>query len=364
MTSSISRLDKNFEIPNVDKPMDWYDLADLPTEGQGWPGQAPGRYGRLPAKAKAVVRDPVWNLGLHSAGMAIRFVTDASEIAGSWDVINASALMPHMAPTGTSGVDLYVWKDERWRWCGSGRPDTTGKTITFTNMLLESAVPAKRTYTLYLPLYNGVSGVRIGVTPGSLFEAAPARSAGKDKPICFYGTSITQGGCASRPGMAYPSIIGRYLDLPQINLGFSGNGKMEPEMAELLAQIDPCLFVLDPVGNNTEKDVQERGEPLIQTLRKTHPTTPIVMVEYTIPQNAHMVPAGTAQYLGKNKAWRVIYDSLIKQGDQNLYYIPCDDLYGDDDESTVDGGHATDLGFYRMAQAITPVLKNILENQA
>lgn len=362
MTSALAKLDKNFEIPNVTKPIEWYDLDGLSNEGQAWPSEATGRYGRLPAKAKEIVRSPVWHLGTHSAGLAVRFVTNSTTIAASWDVIGEALAMNHMPATGMSGLDLYVRSDGRWRWAGVTRPDGKGGQ-TFTQIMIEGIKPAQREFMLYLPLYNSVSGVRIGVDPGSSFAAAPARPAGKDKPVCFYGTSILQGGCASRPGMAYPSIIGRYLDLPQINLGFSGNGLMEPEVAQLLSEIDCCMYVLDPLPNNTKQGVEERAEPLIRKIRSTHPNTPIVMVENIIYQNGHLHPARFERYTTSNAAWRVIFDKLISEGDKNLYYIPCDDLLGDDDEGTVDGTHATDLGFYRMAQAITPTLKKILSTK-
>lgn len=363
MTTNLAKLDKNFAIPNVTMPLEWYDLAELPTEGQGWTGQAPGRYGRLPAKAKGVVRDAVWHLGTLAAGLAVRFVTDSSTIAASWDIVNEALAMNHMPATGMSGLDLYVKSEGRWRWTAVTRPDGKGAQ-TFTQIMIDEIKPIEREYMLYLPLYNEASGVRVGVKPGSTFKAAPARPQGKDKPVCFYGTSILQGGCASRPGMAYPSIIGRYLDRPQINLGFSGNGLMEPEVAELLSEVDASMFVLDPLPNNQKDGVEERGEALVRKIRSTHPSTPIVMVENVIYQQAHIHPARHERYTSSNAAWRVIFDKLVSEGDKNLFYIPCDDLLGDDDEATVDGTHATDLGFYRMAQAITPTLKKIFQSNA
>lgn len=363
MTSAVAKLDKNFEIPNITTPLEWYDIANLPTEGQGWTGEAPGRFGRLPAKAEGVVRDAVWQLGKHSAGMAVRFVTDSVTIAASWDLVNEGLAMAHMPATGMSGLDLYIRSEGRWRWAAITRPEGKGAQ-THTQLMVDGIKPGEHEYLLYLPLYNAVSGVRIGVQPGSVFKAAPARAQGQDKPICFYGTSILQGGCASRAGMAYPSIIGRYLDLPQINLGFSGNGIMEPEVADLLAELDPCMYVLDPLPNNEKQGIEERGEALVQKIRAAHPTTPIVMVENIVYQNGHILKLRHDRSTSSNDAWRVIFDKLVKQGDKNLYYIPGDQLLGDDDEATVDGTHGTDLGFYRMAKTITPYLKKIFQGNS
>jgi lysophospholipase L1-like esterase len=360
MTTTLAKIDPNFALANVTDPLDWYDMADLPTEGQGWPGEAPGRYGRLPERFKSLAREPVWHLGQMSAGLAIRFVTDSTDICVSWDITGPALAMNHMPATGMSGIDLYVRSGGRWRWAGITRPDGNEGNRTFTQWLLQGASAQKREYMMYLPLYNSVSGVRVGVRPGSHFAPAAPRPQGQDVPMCFYGTSILQGGCASRPGMAYPAIISRYLDLPHINLGFSGNAKMEPDMAKLLAELDPCVFVLDPLPNNTKDEIIERGRNLVETIRKARPDTPIVMVENIIYQQGHIVGARYDRYTSSNKAWLAIYDQLILEGDQNLYYIPCTDLLGDDDEGTVDGTHATDLGFYRMAQAITPYLQSIL----
>src|ERR1017187_7975974 len=136
----------------------------------------------------------------------------------------------------------------------------------------------RREYLLYLPLYNGVEEVKIGVPPEAKFESALPRPAGL-KPIVFYGTSIVQGGCASRPGMAYPAILGRRLDRPQINLGFSGNAWSEPEVAQLLAELDPAAYVLDPLPNMKEEWVVPRLARFVEILRGAHPKTPIVLVE-------------------------------------------------------------------------------------
>src|SRR5205085_2015483 len=137
----------------------------------------------------------------------------------------------------------------------------------------------QREFLLYLPLYNGVSSVEIGIAKGSTLAKGPARPPERQKPIVFYGTSITQGGCASRPGMVHTAILGRRLDRPVINLGFSGSGRMEPAMATLLAELDPAVYVLDCLPNMSAAEVAERMEPFVRTLRKAHPRTPIVMAE-------------------------------------------------------------------------------------
>ena len=177
----------------------------------------------------------------------------------------------------------------------------------------------------------------------------------------FYGTSITQGGCASRPGMAYPAILGRWLDMPTINLGFSGNGRMDPPLTDLLAELDVAAYVIDCCPNMTPELVAERTEPLVNGLRAAHPDTPIVLVENIEYQAAAALPNARAGYTAKSQALRAAYERLTDAGVEGLHYVEGEPLFGNDGEATVDGTHATDLGFMRMAEGLLSVLQGILE---
>ncbi len=333
----------------------WYDAAALPLDGKGWNDVAV-YYDRLPARAEGVVRAPVWGLSRDSAGMAIRFMTDSPTIGARWLLRDESLSMAHMPATGVSGLDLYVKHAGRWLWVANGRPSSATMQAT-----LVTGVPAgMHEYLLYLPLYNGVSSVHIGIKAETSLAAPAERPEDRRRPVVFWGSSITQGGCASRPGMAYPAIIGRMMDRPAINLGFSGNGQMEPEMAVFIAELDAEIFVVDCCPNLKPEEIAVRTEPVVQILREARPDTPIVLVENIIYQEGYFVPSMREAYEKKNAEIKAAYERLIAAGVTNLYYIPCDNLLGDDAEGTVDGTHATDLGFLRMAQAITPVLNAIL----
>ncbi|MCP4643984.1 MAG: hypothetical protein GY851_26310, partial [bacterium] len=215
-------------------------------------------------------------------------------------------------------------------------------------------------FMMNLPLYNGVEKLEIGVPEGATLEKAPAYPADR-KPIVFWGTSILQGGCASRPGMVYTSILQRRLGYPAINLGFSGNGKMDPELTEFLTEVEASMFVIDCCPNMQPNTITERTEPLVHRLREAWPETPIVLVENIQYQAGAFLPAKREAYENKNAALRAAYDRLMAEGVKGLHYIPCDNLLGDDTEATVDGTHATDLGFMRMAEDMEPVLRKILE---
>ncbi len=330
-------------------------IREARIEGQAWANtKAP--FDRLPAKAEGIVRDPVWNLSRHSAGIAARFVTDAVQIDVRWTLKQERLALPQMAATGVSGIDLYIRDRGRWRWLATARPT---KFPTNEWSLVKEMTGGRHEYMLYLPLYNGVESVEIGLSEGATFTPGPARPAGV-RPVLVYGTSIVQGGCAARPGMAYPAIVGRKLDWPMINLGFSGNGRSEPEVVRLLAELDPAVFVLDSLPNLSPELVAERVGPFVDTLRKSRPTRPIVLVENVVYQNADFIASRRESYQGKNAALRKIYGERIAAGDQNLYYIRAEELLGDDGEGTVDGTHPTDLGFLRMSEAVVRVVQPLL----
>jgi hypothetical protein len=219
----------------------WTDIWELGVEGQGWQ-DTKATYDRLPARAEGKVRAAVWGLSRNSAGIHVRFITDVTSIHARWAVTSSNLAMPHMAATGVSGLDLYVKTEQgKWRWLAVGRPDKQ----TNNAALISNLPTGRREYLLYLPLYNGTHFVELGVPEGASIVKAGPWGAGTRKPMLFYGTSILHGACASRPGMVHSAMLGRRFQFPHINLGFSGNGKMEPELAEFLAELDPSVYVLD-----------------------------------------------------------------------------------------------------------------------
>jgi len=338
--------------------LSWYDVRRLDLEGKGWT-DTKSFYDRLPAKAEATVRKPVWDLSRHSAGMCVRFITDANEIHARWTLISKSLAMPHMPATGVSGLDLYVRDaDGKWKWLAVGRPTQ----FPTNSVTLVKDIPADtREYLLYLPLYNGVTSVEIGIPEGSTLRKAAPYPEGR-KSIVFYGTSITQGGCASRTGMVHTAILGRRLNYPVINLGFSGNGRMETEMADLLAELDPSVYILDCLPNMNGQMVAERVPPFVKRLRQAHPETPILLVEDRSYSDAFLVTSRRQQNEENRRQLHLAYSRLQSEGVKQLYYLPGNRLLGDDRDNlaTVDGSHPTDLGFMRQADAFYEALKPIL----
>jgi len=340
--------------PKIEQGTAWYDVQAWGVEGRGWTDT--NRYfDRLPGKADGVVRAPVWQLSRHSSGMCVRFETDATIISARYKLLLPSLAMPHMPATGVSGLDLYAQDEQgRWRWLSVTRP-SGGPTIKAD--LVKGMTPGKRAYMVYLPLYNGVESLEIGVPQQAAFQPLPPRTA---RPIVFYGTSITHGGCASRPGMAYPAILGRRLDRPTINLGFSGNGRMDAEVVELLAELDPAVYVIDCLPNMDGAAVAARTEPLVRRLRQARPDVPIVLVEDRSFSSAPFLPARREHHAECRAALRKTYDKLVAAGVPKLVYVEGEPLLGDDGEATVDGSHPTDLGMMRMADILQRVLSPLL----
>lgn len=355
MSKSIQELDPNFRAPVIEDGLAWHSITNTDVEGLGWPEES-DVFCRLPNRAKCLIPEPVWNLSQWSPGVAVHFFTDAPSISARWSLRNENLAMNHMPASGVSGVDLYARDGAQWRWCGTGRP---AEFPTTTGLLLQDVMPGEREYLLYLPLYNGTTELSIGV-PESANLKIEKRA---QKPICFYGTSIVHGGCAARTGMSYPAIIGRALDRPHINLGFSGNGRSESEVAQLLAELDPAVYVLDPLPNMTPELIRERIEPFVHTLRAARPSTPIVLVENITYQAEWIKREEVRPSQAKNVALREAYANLQKAEVANLHYVGGKDLLGDDGEGTVDGVHPTDVGFMQMARVLAPVIKPLLSDE-
>ncbi len=346
--------------------INWWDPAENTfhvIEGQAWPDNVQSSYDRLPAKAEKNVRQPVWNLSKHSAGLLVRFWTNAPNIHVRYQV-GGNHAMPHMPATGVSGMDLYAKNsDGGWLWC-RGRY-SFGDTIkyNFTGINPEEQYHKMgREYRLYLPLYNSVQWLEIGVPDGTRFDPLPVRL---EKPIVIYGTSIAQGACASRPGMAWTSILERKMDRPVINLAFSGNGRLEPELIDLLTEIDAKVYVLDCLPNLVQtkdrplEEVHRRIKASVNGLRQKRKNTPILLVEHDGYSDGATNPQRYKAYSELNEVMREAFAELQAGGIKGIYLLTKKQInMGMDD--FVDGTHPTDLGMVHYADAYEKTLREIL----
>lgn len=306
-------------------------------------------YDRLPASFKDKVRKPVWDLSKNSAGISLRFNSNSTSIKVKWSLLNDTK-MNHMAETGIKGIDLYCKLNGIWTYVNTGRPTAKENEAT----LISSLSPVEREFKLYLPLYDGTTKVEIGIDNSSMITKP---TADKQLPIVFYGTSILQGGCASRPGMVFTSIISRKLNVDCINFGFSGNGRMDPPMAELISGIKASFYVIDCLPNMTAKQVTDSVIPLATAIRTKNPKTPIVFVE-NVEYTRAIFQADLKKSMNeKNQALKTEFDKLVRGGMKGLVYISATGSIGTDNEGTVDGTHLTDLGFIRYADYLIAKFK-------
>lgn len=331
----------------------YYDASKFEIIGKGF-SNTESPYDRLPAFLKDTLRPALWELSKNSAGIAVRFCSNTTTIGVKWEALFVNN-MSHMAATGVRGLDLYSYEKDHWQYMCTARPGEKKSQVK----LISNMQPIEREYMLYLPLYDGVVSVDIGIAPNAVIKKPNLQFPRTEKPVVFYGGSITQGGCASRPGMAYPSIIERKMNIETINLGFSGNGSMDWEILEAMLTINASCYVIDCLGNCDIQRVNERGYKFISRLLKEKKGIPVIMVGeigFTQSYFDHTIKQKIDE---KNKIWRNIYERLKDEANSNLYFISQNDLIGDDYEGTVDGRHFTDLGFQRCAEKILEALNLI-----
>lgn len=266
--------------------------------------------------------------------------------------------MTHMTDTGTKGLDLYAIVDGQWRHVCSAQPQ--GKISERT--IIANMDPVEREYMLYLSLYDGVSFLEIGVDEGATLDQPAVDRPSREKPIVMYGTSILQGGCANRPGMAHTNIISRRLDREVINLGFSGNALLDMEIAELMASVeDPGLYVLDYAPNAYADMIDANGETFFRVIRDAHPDVPVIFIEDVIFPHTVFDKEILAEVTLKNEAQKRLFLKLKKAGEKNIYYIAAEGMIGDDGEATVDAIHFTDLGMMRYVDHVLPTIQKALK---
>lgn len=318
-----------------------------------------GFYNRLPDRAQEVLRKRVWDLSRQTAGESINFTTNAKEIKVRYKVKLRKA-MNHMPATGVSGVDLYTYDrdgNEVWLTAKYAFKDT----VTYNYGPIDALdVRAKyRRYTLYLPLYNEVEWLEIGVEEGAKFTfEAPSRS----KPIVAYGTSICQGACASRPAMAWTNILQRRLGRPVINLGFSGNAMHETPIIDMIADIDAAVYILDGMPNSfsiPSPALQDTLSKAIRHLRNKRPDIPIILADHSgYPQNKVYKTYKEDQEHAL-KALEEVYQKLSHEGVKGLYRLRYDQI-AMTSEMMIEGLHMSDYGMTRYADAYEPLLREIL----
>ncbi len=316
-------------------------------------------FNRLEQQSQGKVRPKVWQLSQHSAGLSIRFQSDSPYIAANWS-LERERHMRNMTDIATSGLDLYIRKDSSWKYVASAIPNDLHNHQILTHNLSNSP----QEYLLYLPLYNDITDLEIGVLPESNLSFEKKEE--DVLPIVIYGTSITQGASASRPGLAYPSILSRTLGKEIINLGFSGNGRMEMELAEVICGIPNQLIIIDCTPNMSPVDISTYASSFINQIRDCHPDIPILIIENipnaSAPWNHEDAETWGSQTfeMQQTRTIREIFLQLQNKGMEDMHYLSSDGLIGNDTEATIDGIHPNDIGMMRIANQLEPVIRSIL----
>ena len=289
-----------------------------------------------------------------SAGISIRFCTNASQIVVRWTVMEDN-IMDHMAFTGIKGIDLYAFVNGSWKYVNTGR--VKGKNNDFT--LVKSDVGIYREYLLNLPLYDGVESLSIGVNSSADITQPKENYLIVKKPVVYYGSSIAQGGCASRPGMAFTNILSRAIDRSFINMGFSGSGTFDLPVGEAMCETDASLYAIDCNPNTQTELIYDRAIELVKLLKKKRPEVPVLLVEAFYYENGFVKQEESGNEK-KNIELQRAFKTLKESGIKELYYKKGDGLIGYDHEGTVDGVHPNDLGMMRIAESLKPAIQKII----
>jgi hypothetical protein len=340
-------------------PPVWHTPWEKPFKlaGMGWP--LPGRiFRRLPVKTEWPLPPAVDALAWNTAGLQLRFRTDSSRIHLRVK-LRAPADMDHMTATGQCGFDLYLGDFGAMRYTATTRFKRARSDYEVVLALFPRR--AWRTCTLNFPLYQGVNELSVGLDAGA--RLAPPPPYRHPRPVVIYGTSITQGGCASRPGMAFTNILSRRLACEFINLGFSGNGRGEPEVAKIIATLPPPpLFIMDFEANCGDiAQMRERLPLFLEILRRRWPRTKFLVLTRNRYARELYDPADRAARLARAALQRQVVNRRRRAGDRNIFFMNGERLLGSDfEECAVDGVHPTDLGFWRMAEGLEQPIRKLL----
>lgn len=348
----ISKLDINFSSSDArNETYKYYSVFDSPFILEGFPWhKTNGDFYRLPKEKAYLFSESIRELAYNTSGGAVSFCTDSPKISISAK-IHHYGNMNHIPRTGEQGFDIYIKKEGKYSFVCNVCPDF--RSLSFSKEADLTLFGGMNEYIIYMPLYSGVSEFNIGILPE--YALAPPSPHKIEKPFLFYGSSITQGGCASRPGTSYTSILARKFDVPIINFGFSGNAKGELAMAEIIASIDASCFIYDYDHNSpTPEHLQKTHKPFFDLYRSIQPDTPIIIVSH---------PYTGASINNPEKRFEIIkntYTSAVNSGDKNVYFVNGYNFFSPECRSdfTVDGCHPTDLGFYFMAKHIAQAINH------
>lgn len=346
--------------------MKWYDPMDgaIPNIcGRAWNSEIGGKYNRLPQRFQANMPKAVWRLSQQCAGMYIHFKTNAKTIWIRYTLTQSTLWQGNMPPLNHSGIDLYGFdKNGESHWMANQMNYQLhlkeGDTAVFKydDILIPESGKQGLKYELFLPTYNGVKSMQIGVPENAIFSFQGQE---KEKPVVIYGTSITQGAAASRPGLIWTNILKRETGIPFINLGFSGSALMESPIFEALSEINARAFIIDCIPNSfryyNDNTIQERFPAGIKKIRSKS-DAPIIIAECIVGNDQTFVSQKDAKKVKANAILKKVFKQLQDEGIKNLYYITAEDFNMPRD-AMIEGTHPNDIGMMVYANTYEKALK-------
>lgn len=327
------------------------DAASLTLAGQVFPIQ--GTYHRVDTTAFSQLPAAVSKLLTQGAGLAISFKTNSTALRAKWCVTKARQLN-NMTAIANKGLDLYIRENGKWQYAGVGRPDS----VCSEYEIVRNMDRTEKECLLYLPLYDELKSLLIGIDPGAFIQPMPDPFR---KRVVIYGSSIVQGASASRPGMAYPARLSRQTGIHFLNLGLSGSAKMEKSVADLVSTVPADAYILDCVPNSTPEQISKRTAYLVRTIRSKHPHAPIIMVQSIFRESGYFDKSVGDRVRQQNGNYLKEFERLKQEGVKHLYFISAENMLGDDHEGTTDGTHPNDIGFDRMIQVLQPRILEVLK---
>ncbi len=354
----ITKIDKNFtQAQSEDGIFTYYNPYEKPFSFEGFPWYTHNgnKIYRLPIEHKELYTRQQDGLSNHSAGGVLRFKTNSEKLSikASFEGISR---FPHMQLTGSAGFDVYKKEGDTWRFIANLFPNTLTDNYTDKQCNIQSGGQMCE-YIIYMPVYSIVEKCAVGVETGA--EILPPNPHKIEKPVLFYGSSITQGACSSRPGTSYTARLTRAVDAELINLGFSGNALGESYMAEFIASLDLSVFVLDYDWNApTPEHLENTHKPFFDIFRKKHPDTPVIIISAP-----YVNAAKKEEIMYRRDIIKATYDAAVASGDKNVYFVDGTTFFegAEISDFSVDLSHPNDYGFALMTEKILPVLEKALE---
>ncbi len=360
MKDNIGKIDKNLAFSEALQKrfpdIALYDARECEADISGlYHKGEDGIFCRLPESILPPLSDGIKQLAYHTAGGKVRFRTDSPYVAVKVE-LRSGFYMRHMPLSGSSGCDIYEGRGENSRFVKMASPNTVLDLVYEDgDMLLPIAEGELRDITVTLPLYNGINAIYIGIKSGCRLVAPTPYKNGR---VVFYGSSITQGGCACRSGNSYDGFLSRWLDIDNYNLGFSGSARGEEAVARYIAWMKPDAFVFDYDHNAPDAEwLEKTHEPFFKTFRDACPEVPVIFMSRPL-----------IHYFGKEEAEkrreviRDTYNRAVASGDKNVFFIDGNTMFPTElrEFCTVDKSHPNDLGFMYMAKAVEAPLRKML----